>query len=289
MPKTHPVSISCETHGLAGNLVLPDHASPDAPVPGAVFVGGPGPIPLTRYSDQGAKHWPVIWSDALGAAGLAALCYDQRGSGLSSGQYHDADWDGLFEDARAAADILSVQPEVSRIAAIAWGEGCNFALQLAMEGRVEAVVLLAPAYHTAEERYAADIARLAARNGLSDRVVQLRVKQWRQEILTVSERVQRGETTATTEVGGQQVITNLVRFLQTVAYNPAEVVPHVHVPALLLHGEDDTAISPAESEAMAKALGQKAERISYPGAAHFIYRENRAIQDTTAWLKRSLA
>lgn len=288
LPKTDPVSIACETHGLAGNFVLPDGASAGAPVPGVLFVGGPGPIPMSRYSDQGAKHWPVLWSEVMGDAGLAALCYDQRGSGLSSGLYHEADWNALYEDARAAAEVLSIQPEVGRIAAIAWGDGCSFALQLAVEGRVAALVLLAPPFHTSEERYARGVAALAAKRGLSDRVVQLRINQWKQEILATARRVEAGETTSSTDLGGRQVTTNLVRLLQTLTYSPAEAVPHVQAPALLLHGEDDSAIAPAESAAMASAMGDRAERITYPGAAHFLYREPQVLADATAWLKRSL-
>lgn len=289
VPQTHPVSIHCETHGLAGNLVLPEGAAQATPVPGVLFPGEPGPSPQIRYSDEGAKQWPVLWSEALGGAGLAALCYDQRGGGLSSGAYHEADWTGLYADARAAADLLRLQPEVSQVAAVAWGDGCGFALQLAAEGLVQALVLMSPAYHTAEERYTADISALAARRGLSDRVVRIRVDQWKGEVLATARRVEEGETMAMTEVGGRTVLVNLMRFLQTTAFNPAAVLERVTVPVLLLHGQDDTAIPPAESAAMAQALAGPVERIVYPGVAHFLYRHPRAVADAAAWLKRTLA
>lgn len=289
MPKTHPLSISCETHGLAGNLVLPDSASDATPVPGALIVGGPGPLPLERYTAEGARQWPVTWTEALADAGLAGLCYDQRGSGLSTGLYHDADWKDLYEDAKAAAEMLDVQPEVSKTAAIAWGEGCAFALQLAAQGRVNALVLMAPPFLTAEARYAKGVAELAARRGLSDRVVQLRISQWRNEIEETAKRVEQGQTTATTDLGtGGTTTTNLVRFLQTVIFDPAQVAPHVKVPVLLLHGADDAVIPPAESEAMARALGGPAERIAYPKQAHFLYRSPEAMRDAVLWLKQTL-
>lgn len=288
MLKTHPISVSCETYGLAGNLVLPDGASADSPVPAALIVGGPGPVPLHRYSTEGMKRWPVLWSEALGKAGLGALCYDQRGSGLSTGVYHEADWDALYEDVKATAELLSLQPEVSKIAAVAWGEGCAFALQLAAEGRVDALVLMAPAYHNAETRYARGIADLAARKGLSDRVVQVRINQWKDEIMATARRVEQGQTSATTEVGGQQVTTNLVRFLQSVAFDPSQVVPKVKVPVLLLHGEDDSVIPPSESDAIQQALRGPSDRITYPGVAHFLYRHNRATADAVGWLRHVL-
>lgn len=289
MPKTHPISLSCETHGLAGNLVLPDAAAPETPVPGAVIVGGPGPVPLERYSSEGAKQWPVLWTEALAGAGVAGLCYDQRGSGLSSGLYHDADWEALYDDAVAAAEMLDVQPEVGPVAAVAWGEGCNFALQLAAAGKVQALVLMAPAFHTAEARYEREIRRLAESRGLSERVVQVRVNQWKNDLMNTVRRVEQGEKTATQDVGGKTVTTNLVRFLQTVAFDPAPVVRQVQVPVLLLHGAADTVIPPLESEEMCRALHGKCDRVTYEGQAHFLYRHVPAMRDAARWLAANLA
>ncbi|MFZ5826217.1 MAG: alpha/beta hydrolase [Bacillota bacterium] len=288
MAKTHPISITNEHHGLAGNLVLPDGATQERPVPGAVVLGGPGPAPLQRYSAEGNRQWPVLWSEAFGAAGLAGLCYDQRGSGLSTGLYHEAAWEGLYDDAKAATEMLAIQPEVGRVAAIAWGEGAGFGLQLAAEGKVDGLILLAPGFLTAEVRYATQMEELAARKGLSDRVVQIRVNQWRSEIESVIKRVEKGETTTVTEVGGQPVTTNLLRFLQTIVFDPAPLAGRVKVPTLILHGEEDTVIRPHESESLAGALGGPVERILYPGQAHFLYRHSQATADAVAWIKRHL-
>lgn len=289
MPRTEPISISAETHGLAGNLVLPDGATDAAPVPAALIVGGPGPLPLERYTKEGAKNWPVLWTEGLAARGVAGLCYDQRGSGLSSGLYHEADWDALYEDARAAADVLRLQPEVGKVVAVAWADGCAFALQLAAEGLVDGVVLLAPAYHTAEERYARSIRELASRKGLSERVIQLRISQWKDEILNTARRVQAGETTSMVDLGGTEVTTNLVRFLQSVAFDPAPVAAATRTPALLMHGLQDSAVLPDESAVMESRLGGPVHRITYPGQAHFLYRHSPAVQDAAEWILRTLA
>ncbi len=288
MAKLDPISITSETHGLAGNFVLPDDATPERPVPGAVVLGGPGPLPLQRYTSDGARNWPVTWSEAFGNAGLAGLCFDQRGSGLSSGLYHEADWDDLYDDARAAAELLGVQPEVGRTAAIAWADGANFALRLAAEGKVDALILLAPGFLTAEERYARQMSTLAARKGLSDRVVQIRVNQWRAEMQEIVKRVEQGETTAVTTVGDEQVTTNLVRFLQSSIFDPAPIAGRVTVPALILHGADDGVIPPAESEQLAHTLAGPVERRVYPGEAHFLYRSQRAMQEAITWMQSTL-
>lgn len=289
MSKTHPVSISCDGYGLAGNLVLPEAAAAQTPVPGAVLVGGPGPVPIARYSDTGAKQWPALWAEALGEAGVAALCYDQQGAGLSGGEYHLADWEALLEDNRAVTETLALQPEVGPVAAIAWAEGCGYALQLAAEGKVAALVLLAPPYYSAEERYSRDLSSLATRNGLSDRVVQIRVRQWRQELEASAERVRNGEVFTSTDLGGGNTVrVNLPRFVHVATFRAADLMESVTVPVLLLHGEDDTAISPQESEAMASALNGRSTRITYPGVAHFIYRHPQALRDATGWLRSTL-
>ncbi|MBP2020107.1 pimeloyl-ACP methyl ester carboxylesterase [Symbiobacterium terraclitae] len=284
--KTYPVSISTETHGLAGSLVLPEGAAAGSPVPGAVIIGGPGPLPLQRRAQDGTKNWPVVWAESLGAAGLACLCYDQRGSGESTGLYHAADWDDLYADAEAAAELLAVQPEVGWTAAVAWADGAGFALRLALEGKVDGLILLAAGALTAGTRYAAQVARLAASRGLSERVVQLRVRQWQAQIADVRRRVEAGEHIAETDVGGRRVVTNLRRFLALTEFDPGALAPHVTVPVLLLHGATDGVVPPEESEVLRDRLGGPVERQVYLEEGHFVYRSARAIADAAAWMRR---
>lgn len=287
--KTYPVSISAETHSLAGSLALPDGASDQSPVPGAVIIGGPGPLPLQRRAPDGTKNWPLVWAERFGAAGLGCLCYDQRGSGESTGLYHEADWDDLYADAEAAAELLAVQPEVSWTAAVAWADGAGYALRLALEGKVDGLILLAAGALTAEARYAAQVSRLAASKGLSDRVVQLRVRQWQAQVADVRRRVEAGDHIAETDVGGRRVVTNLRRFLAVTDYDPGAVAPHVKVPVLLLHGATDAVVPPTESELLRDGLTGPVERRVYLEEGHFVYRSARAIQDAAAWMHRLAA
>lgn len=286
---TYPISISAETHSLAGSLVLPEGAADATPVPGAVIIGGPGPLPLQRRAQDGTKNWPVRWAESFGAEGLACLCYDQRGSGESTGLYHEADWDDLYADAEAAAELLAVQPEVGWTAAIAWADGAGFALRLALDGKVDGLILLAAGALTAEARYAAQVARLAASRGLSERVVHLRVRQWQAQIADARRRVDAGEHTAETDVGGNRVVTNLRRFLAVADFDPRALAPDVTVPVLLLHGATDGVVPPVESELLRDSLAGPVERQVYLEEGHFVYRSARAIADAAAWLRRRSA
>lgn len=288
MFKTYPVSVSMEGHGLAGSMAVPEGADDQHPMPGVAIIAGPGPTALARVAPDGTKQWPAQWLNGLGAAGLSALFCDQRGSGESTGEYYEATRDDLYEEARAAADMLAIQPEVSRVGAIAWGEGTGFALQLAAEGKVDALVLLAPGFLLAEARYAVGITKLAARNGLSDRVVQMRINQWRAEAAAVAKRVEQGEQIAASNFNGQMVLTNLVRFVQSNQFDPAQVAAQVRVPVLILHGEADAIIPPEESEQLAQALQGPVERRLYPGEGHFLFRSPQALADAAAWLKQQL-
>lgn len=286
---TDPIAITSETHSLAGTLVLPDGAGNDRPVPAALIVGGPGPLPLERRAQDGTPNWPLRWAEAFGAAGLACLCYDQRGSGESTGQYEDADWDDLYGDAAASAEILRLQPEVSRVIAVAWADAVGFALRLAAEGKVDGLILLAAGAHTAEERYREQVRRLAAGRGLSDRVVELRVRQWQAQLQAVRDRVAAGERVAETDIGGQRIVTNLRRFLAVHEFDPLAAARQVATPALLLHGAADTVVPPAESELLAETLAGPVERRVYPGEGHFLYRSDQAVADAVGWMQRRAA
>lgn len=296
---------------LAGSLALPDSAAVQSPKPGVLIVPGPGPSPLTRSTGEGEDRWPLIWARELAEAGFVALCFDQRGGGQSTGRYSDADRNSLYQDTVAVLETLAVQPEVDReaLVAIAWDEGCGFALQLAAEGRVHALVLMATPFYTAEERFTREIRQLAARRGLSERVVQLRLNQWRRQMDAVARQVAGGEKTTSVKVGEHETMLNLARFLQNTRFDPAAVLAHVHVPVLVLHGEDDRVIPPQESAELISALvargavhdggagagagggatGIRAavelyQRIVYREAGHFLYNDRRLIRDAITWL-----
>lgn len=113
---------------------------------------------------------------------------------------------------------------------------------------------MATPFYTAEERFTREIRQLAARRGLSERVVQLRLNQWRRQMDAVARQVAGGEKTTSVKVGEHETMLNLARFLQNTRFDPAAVLAQVHVPVLVLHGEDDRVIPPQESAELISAL-----------------------------------
>lgn len=98
---------------LAATLVLPPGPGPH---PGVVLVHGS--TPQTRDSLFGLYR-----SVAAGLAqrGVAALVYDKRGCGDSSGDYASALFDDLSSDAAAALDWLAARDEVDSGRTGLWG------------------------------------------------------------------------------------------------------------------------------------------------------------------------
>ncbi len=94
---------------LAGTLLLP-HV--DKPVPAVVFVHG------AAYHDR-KDNWEE--AEYFARRGIAALVYDKRGCGASSGDWATASQFELAEDALAAVLLLKKRPEIDARHIGLWG------------------------------------------------------------------------------------------------------------------------------------------------------------------------
>jgi len=97
---------------LAGTLWLPalDRACPACPA--VALVHGSGDDDRTGYE---------VFARAFAARGIAALTYDKRGTGASTGQWRKGTFQELAGDAAAAAAVLAHQPEVDAQRVGLWG------------------------------------------------------------------------------------------------------------------------------------------------------------------------
>jgi len=105
---------------LAGTLTLPDGSGPH---PAILLISGSGPD--TR--DAPIMGHRILWvlADYLTRQGYAVLRYDERGQGLSSGDYSTATLQDLAADARAGVRFLGSHAEIdeARIGLIGHSEG----------------------------------------------------------------------------------------------------------------------------------------------------------------------
>ncbi len=95
---------------LAGSLILPKS---DKPLPAVIFVHGAGPQTREQYRRVG---------EYFASQGIAALIYDKRGTGQSSGAYESRKpYENLVNDALAGVTLLKQRPEIAPSQIGIWG------------------------------------------------------------------------------------------------------------------------------------------------------------------------
>jgi alpha-beta hydrolase superfamily lysophospholipase len=94
---------------LAGTVVSPRGRGP---FPAIVFIHGSGPDSRENYRGQ------AIW---FARHGVAALIYDKRGVGGSSGDWRYVHFSDLADDAMAAVQLLRSRPDIRRDRVGFWG------------------------------------------------------------------------------------------------------------------------------------------------------------------------
>ena len=135
-------------HVLAGTLTLPLGASRERPVPAIVTITGSGPT--LRDEDlpgvlDGYRAFRQI-ADSLGRRGIAVLRMDDRGTGLSKGNFATATSADFAEDIRAGLAWLRARPEIDgkRLGLVGHSEGGLIAPMVALkESDLRGIVLLA--------------------------------------------------------------------------------------------------------------------------------------------------
>ena len=129
---------------LAGTLFTPP-GPPDGRLPAVVVAGG-----QTCVKEQMAGRY----AGRLAARGYAALAFDFRGFGESTGQPRDYESPSRkIEDIRGAFSFLADQPglDPGRLAALGIGVGAgHVAVEAASDRRVRALALVAPALQDPE-------------------------------------------------------------------------------------------------------------------------------------------
>ena len=129
---------------LAGTLSLPPGPGPH---PAMVLMSGSGQQDRDESLDGIATIKPfALIADALTAAGVGVLRYDDRGAGESTGQYSGATIGDLTEDGASALDYLASRDDIdpARIGLLGHSEGGIYATRIAArDPRVALVVMVA--------------------------------------------------------------------------------------------------------------------------------------------------
>jgi uncharacterized protein len=108
-PTTLDVRIPSGQVELAGTLFLPSGPGPHGAV---VIVHGSGPETRQKY---------IPLATIFARHGVAALIYDKRGTGQSTGDWRRSPFSALTDDASAVLDFLALRPEVDSLRVGIWG------------------------------------------------------------------------------------------------------------------------------------------------------------------------
>lgn len=126
---------------LAGTLTFPEGYKEGQKVPVVLMVTGSGP---QNRDEELMEHKPfLVLADRLARHGIASLRYDDRGTGLSTGDFSSATTAALATDALAGIKYLRGLKKFSCVGILGHSEGGSIAYMLGAGGNADFIVSLA--------------------------------------------------------------------------------------------------------------------------------------------------
>jgi pimeloyl-ACP methyl ester carboxylesterase len=273
-PNDEDFRIPANGFSLAGTVSKPANAS--GKLPAVVLVGGSDPTDR----DENIFGIPIFGqiADVLADAGFLVLRYDKRGVGQSGGRTEAARLEHFAEDARAAVKAMSDRKDVDRkrLAIVGHSEGGWIALMAAKDNRIAAVGLVSTVAVTGRELNLYQVTHGLERS--------TRTESERQATIDLQKQIQQAVVTG---LGWDQVhVSEAVRrqadtpyFQSFLTLDPAKLMKDVQQPLLILQGERDTQVPPAnveKLETLAKARKKAAsvKAVTIPGINHLLVPAN---------------
>src|SRR6266853_465919 len=269
-PNDEQVRIPAIGFTLAGTLSKPAEAS-TVPRPAVILTAGAGAL------DRDALTFgiPMLGqlAGALADAGFIVLRDDKRGVGQSGGRTEVASLPDFSDDQRAALKFLTSRKDVDdkRISVVGHSEGGLVSLiSAAKEKRIAAVVLLGTAGVSGADLVLEQQQHALSRSNLSDVEKQARIDM--QKRINDAAVTGKGLDALTPSVRRQ--IDN-AEFQSILATDPAKLIPKARQPILVVQGERDAEVAPANAErlgTLARARKQPAsvEVVRIPGVNHLL-------------------
>ena len=253
-PNDEQVRIPDNGFVLAGTLSKPAKPGP-VRLPAVLLVGGSGPTDR----DELTFGIPIFGqlADVVADAGFIVLRYDKRGVGMSGGRDEAATLADYADDVRAAVKFLSDRKDVDskRIAVVGHSEGGIVAmLAAARDKRIAALALLATPGVTGAELNLEQVKHALDRTNRSAAEKQATIdlqKKLQQAVLTGA--------------GWEQLVpyrkqADTPWFQSFLAFDPARVMRDIRQPVLIVQGELDTQVAPANAGRLEALAGQRKNR-----------------------------
>ena len=239
---------------LAGTLSKP--VKPGAMrLPAVVLVGGS----TSTDRDELAFGIPIFGqlADAIADAGFIVLRYDKRAVGMSGGRDEAATIADYADDARAAVKFLSERKDIDtkRIAMVGYGEGGIVAmLAAARDKRIAALALVATPGITGAELNLEQVKHALDRTNRSAAD--------KQATIELQKKIQQAVLTG----AGWEPLAAYRRqadtpwFQSFLAFDPARVMRDIGQPLLVVQGDLDTQVAPANAERLETLANQRKNR-----------------------------
>jgi uncharacterized protein len=276
MSRTNDENFRIPANGfsLAGTISKPANAS--GKLPAVILIGGSEPTDR----DENVFGIPIFGqiADALADAGFIVLRYDKRGVGQSGGRTEAARLEHFAEDARAAVKAMSERKDVDnkRLALVGHGEGGWVALLAAKDKHVTAVGLVSTVAVSGSELNLYQVTHGLERSSRSEAE--------RQATIDLQKQIQQAVVTG---LGWDRInVSEAVRhqadtpyFQSFLTLDPAKLMKDVSQPLLIVEGERDTQVPPANAEkleTLAKARKKPApvKVVKVPGINHLLVPAN---------------
>ena len=278
------VSFASDGNTLRGALHVPDGVT--RPRPAIILCHGFG------GSCRGAGH-PEL-AKALEAAGYVVLRFDFRGCGQSDGQKGNVICKEEVADLRHAIDFLETQASVDRerIGIIGASLGGSVALQVAATDQRVRVCAANGAVGNGERRFRfqyPDAARWQDFLKKLDDAKRVKAETGRSVMLNRFDIVHIPEHNRAGLPPGAIMDFTAETALSMLAFNPEAIVGQIAPrPLLLIHPRADEVVPVFETEALAAAAGDNAEKHIIESQNHFGSGDPTLIAITLGWLGRHL-
>jgi dienelactone hydrolase len=235
-----------------------EFGSSDVRLTGSLLVpngDGPYPVVILIHGSQGSdRELYRPYADHFARHGIAALMYDKRGTGSSTGNWRQAGFDALTDDVLAAAELLKSHPQMDPHSIGVWGisqGGWIVALAARRDPDIAFVIGVSAAGTTPGRQEAYRVRNVLVDSGLKGISLELAMA-WNRLLYPVGHFVTKPYLplpSAVKDMAGGLAVSPL--------FNPEPVWRQVRQPVLLMYGEVNWLVDPVESPAL---IGTALER-----------------------------
>lgn len=265
---------------LSGTLFVPK--SRQKRHPALVFLHGSGAV--TRDGSR-------FLADHFARRGVATLIFDKRGSGSSTGNWRDADFSDLAQDALACVQLLKSRKDInSKKIGLIGASQAGWVAPLATSISRDVAFLMmisAPTVTVAREGWWDAEFRLRERGFTPSEIEQAlsllrmnddvtRTGRGLAELQTALERAKNERWFAPLDFRTPSAIDSPGRrwYRRVIDFNPVPVLEKLSVPSLWIYGEKDDSVPAAESAAILEKLKMRGKDMTiktFPKANHALF------------------